>query len=692
MARAIRWQIPFKDLNNTAHTINIYQEGWTGGITQLKGGESPIETEEPTDADVFIPMRLSTGHINIIAESDLSAIFASTSKSRYVTLMRGDSLMWQGYIQPTSNDMRWDAYPMELSIPIQSCLAVLKGEEISADSFGLASIATYIREAITASGMNCELINFPAEWNVSSATATTSSIINAQVLRSAFIDDSNIAEDSPAFRQFVPNNHYDVLEKILTFLGWTIVEVGTSIYLLSTKATRYAVASLSSFGSSTYTTIPIFSYSLPQARGTNHNQSTVPPKHIVSVKTKSKDMTNVIGAVDVSDSDIDKNGRFNMTIQGGWTAIGFDNKSRQLKANVIFYEYQIDYYIDSSGNLQVQYINDDYRHRPFSEFFSGKDADPSGTTPSQLTHYGARAVKWDVFNDGDDNKKSLNYKDSIAVVLSAAHTAGNTPQYKYPSLQQMKDHPILRITSQRPILIKNGIICINFGYDENVGSLNTLMVRMKVGNQYWHRSGGTDTWSTSEAWVSVDAAHDDKTRYDVYPEYNDARGYIIRVPAMLSGNVQIDVAIDPTNRNDFLCCGLQQFNVSIMLPDVDYGKQRREGDTYYANTGVDGENVDVSVDLLTMNKGLPAYNCMYLDNDYLTDQLYFYGTRMRPEVALANRIKDWCSKSRSLLNVTTAYPNFSKISEISIDSSKYTEIARRTFWRDAKTTLTLIEK
>lgn len=122
MAYATRWDIPFKDIQGTLHHIYIQQDGWTGSVTTLQGGDTPIDWDEDNSDDLLKRVRAKTGHIEVIEQSygDLVDLYPTTAKSHRIVVPG----MFFGYIKPQSSTMNWTAGPRVLKFNIVSLLAM----------------------------------------------------------------------------------------------------------------------------------------------------------------------------------------------------------------------------------------------------------------------------------------------------------------------------------------------------------------------------------------------------------------------------------------------------------------------------------------------------------------------------------------------------------------------------------------
>lgn len=130
-----RWTIPFKSLNGTTCTINIYQRGYTGSeVTELsdattlgQGTDEPFFYEEDNDQDLLNVIRTKTGYINLVEHEfgALSELYPATSHDHYVEFLYGSALKFTGFIRATAYENSWQAGPREISLPVVSPLGLL---------------------------------------------------------------------------------------------------------------------------------------------------------------------------------------------------------------------------------------------------------------------------------------------------------------------------------------------------------------------------------------------------------------------------------------------------------------------------------------------------------------------------------------------------------------------------------------
>lgn len=172
MARTIRWTIPFKSLNGTNCRIDIYDEGWSGGATELSpnnvnapgyAARNPIEWQEDEDEDLLSVVRYKTGYIRLIEKSSgsLNSLYPSTNLQHYVEFYYGSTLAFNGYIQAQSFENSWSAPPREVNLPIISPVGVAAGLMMNVVTPGNYTIGSLLKNAIDQLNANYTYVLFP---------------------------------------------------------------------------------------------------------------------------------------------------------------------------------------------------------------------------------------------------------------------------------------------------------------------------------------------------------------------------------------------------------------------------------------------------------------------------------------------------------------------------------------------------
>lgn len=138
MARAKRWTIPFKSLNGTNCRIDIYDEDWSGSVTEIStanqsspgyAADDPFYYEEDNDENLLNVIRSKTGYINLVETSynSLIDLYPETDTEHYVEFYYGSRLDFTGYIQAQAFENQWTASPRSISLPVVSPLGILDG-------------------------------------------------------------------------------------------------------------------------------------------------------------------------------------------------------------------------------------------------------------------------------------------------------------------------------------------------------------------------------------------------------------------------------------------------------------------------------------------------------------------------------------------------------------------------------------
>lgn len=125
MARNIRWFSNFKSLNGTSCTINIYDNDWPAGVTKgVRAAADPFFFEEDDSDDLLNDVvRYRTGYIRLVEQNafgDLADIYPTGIFDRYVEVLYGGTVVFNGYIQVQDFDSEQVPVPRVLEFPVIS--------------------------------------------------------------------------------------------------------------------------------------------------------------------------------------------------------------------------------------------------------------------------------------------------------------------------------------------------------------------------------------------------------------------------------------------------------------------------------------------------------------------------------------------------------------------------------------------
>lgn len=228
---AVRWQIPFKSLRSgETYTVNIHDANYSGTPVTLKGGADPFSTQEDDDDDLFTPIRTQSGYIRIVDDGfaadgstpyNWKDLLPLTDTDRPVTLTNaGGTIVWQGFMQPQNFGGVLYGNPQEREYPVQCALTVTECNDIDVTNHALRNFAYLLNEII--SGIPVISITQIVVQGGSDARQWLLKLVDWQ----NFID---VDADGNIIARY---NHYQCLEDICRFWGWTARTFGQTLYLM----------------------------------------------------------------------------------------------------------------------------------------------------------------------------------------------------------------------------------------------------------------------------------------------------------------------------------------------------------------------------------------------------------------------------------------------------------------------------
>lgn len=228
---AVHWTIPFKSLRSeTLYAVNIHDSNYSGTAVTLTGASNVVTIEEDDSDDMFTPIRRQSGYINIYDDGTINwlSIIPMSSTSRPVTITAGNSVVWQGFLQPQTFAGQLYGDPQVRQLPVCCALSVLDSLDIAAaqpsgvGNFGdiLAYIFGLIRSYLTVG-------------NIHIAGGSVNDWLYKRV------DWANFCEDDAEGTTRAKYTAGQLLEEICKFWGWTARTYGTDIYLTAGDTSLY---------------------------------------------------------------------------------------------------------------------------------------------------------------------------------------------------------------------------------------------------------------------------------------------------------------------------------------------------------------------------------------------------------------------------------------------------------------------
>ena len=225
MARAKKWEIPFKSLNGTSCRIDIYKEGYSGSVTTLSpnnvnapgyAAANPIDWQESDDESLLKVYRYKTGYIRLVEKTNgsLADMYPATNTDHYIEFYYGTTLMFTGYIQAQSFENEFVAAPREISLPIISPLGVGEGIRMQTVTPGNYTIGALLKTCIDQLNGGYTQVLFP---DISPAFAG----VIKSVVPIPFNDEFDYL-DSTSADVYAPSYISEYIEAICNAYGWMV--------------------------------------------------------------------------------------------------------------------------------------------------------------------------------------------------------------------------------------------------------------------------------------------------------------------------------------------------------------------------------------------------------------------------------------------------------------------------------------
>lgn len=312
MAKAVRWQIPFvSSIEKTQYRIDIYdeQDGTWSGVTTLRGGTSPIVTDEDASDDFFAPIRTQTGNIEVCTAIpgggtlSLEDILPENNIARPVRLVSiaadmSEKIEWQGFLSCQAYNQAYTDIPEIIQLPINSVLEAMDSVEVEmADKMMFNRIIAHLLYAMQTitdkSGMDLFT-------NVVTPAYCQDALITKYFYNNVYFTADEVVSGDNIVVEVHSISCKQILSQIAQFFGCCWREVGQDIYMevigeggnytafeFSTFANRY----LNNTGVTMSSPRALLTQNLADCEwmGTGHQKSVLQGKRRVKVSTSLKD-------------------------------------------------------------------------------------------------------------------------------------------------------------------------------------------------------------------------------------------------------------------------------------------------------------------------------------------------------------------------------------------------------------------
>lgn len=636
MAKSLKYTVPFVSLTGVAYEARIYVEGWTGASTTLTAGPSPFSTDEAGD-DWLEPIAMQTGYLRIVCEeADWRDLVPTSPTSHFVTLVeRGqESPLWQGYIQ-------YDTYTHALycgtdvyEYPLCSALSLLENEHLEWTPNRI-TFAALIAEILGKANEDAQWTEICFAGNLSAEAAPSTDLACAVSLVQFFEVEERKEWDgviSYTKDYYKPaKSCLEILEEICKFWGWTLHEVGTSLYFCTPdESADWRVATMEDLPQlvrqstlPTRTRTPL-DYTGLQWMSTDHNISTTNPVKKITIEGDAK------GDEEVIPVDIEKIAQFS-------NLPDYQELERRK------------YYAQCTG--LTRFTN--WRNGGVVTTYIGPEGTNAATRVLLVASgledaYGPVFRKSDTWAQAEDaGKTKYNWKQDIFLGLVKDST------------EDVDGTAILEFFTIREYLCSDCALVISADVQSPTDMTATsthLEMMATIGRYHWD---GTQWQEHGEEWRGVwfpvyigdntDRSTPTKsgsivTTLNYRTPYQGAEGYGMPVTTPMLGVISIAIRWMQYNPNNTGLIRTGQLyslsNLQVKLvPAVDSttGIKPQDHNTYSADgTGMGDSTLDLA--FVTKNNNPVAPQLVSLENAWLQTLSWADGTTERPEEHLLARM------------------------------------------------------
>jgi hypothetical protein len=233
----------FTDIDKHPYDVTVTTTG-SGEVTLTFVNETPFETEMDTSGDIlYEPIKRQSGTLHILTDnlSDYKFdLYSPTAKNTKVIISNEDhKCVFAGYVTPSMYDIGFTHEREELDIDVIDGLSAL--EHYKYTTIGEKRENRSMLEIIMKCLNECEVYNgLYLAKNLHLASGDTSEplsrlYINEQIF---FPDDDQFDSDGNRITDD-DDTMLKVLEKIMTYLGLTMVAEGDEVYILDYDGIRH---------------------------------------------------------------------------------------------------------------------------------------------------------------------------------------------------------------------------------------------------------------------------------------------------------------------------------------------------------------------------------------------------------------------------------------------------------------------
>lgn len=716
MAWNVRWQVQFRSLKGTDYTVNISEQDWTGGVTQLTPSDQPFTTQEDDDDDVFKPIRAQSGYLRVIdATGDLlESLMPENNTQRLVQLMVGTAIKWQGFLQADAYTQPWLEGKVEIELPLKSVLGALEDVVIEAEYFSIyKNVAFLFVQAFTNLGIE------PSNVYVGGDLSNKNSLWTTYINLAKFFTKTEILNGNAVDMEMVGDSYSEVLERVMQLFGLTMREQDGNIYLIHYD---------------TNTSLQVSRYTWQQIVNAANGQTPTKADSEVNVddlmdsiefRDDNTEMGFVMGGkaavvkLDVDTGDIDMielpktdetaDPTFDVRVANGGNVViqahparnnGIETfrywESREhISVGVIYYDGSTISYWDAVASTYAalwQHLM--LRTNHFSTSIEGKQ----GQTFDTPFYTGAIPVRWGQKNEND----TFRLQNGMLLVQEALNNSNPAPH--------LTDMDMYSIKTPASVQLSTGFININFridnfynmhpsgaeadfgGHSDN----NDIRCKLRVGNMWWNGTAWTPTEEMCH--IIMEGAEIDSNKTSDM-NVDEERGWFIPITTDMAGVVEFTIlnSVNDTsgaaNNMQTVHKILTNLEVKFLYP-ANMIASTRNSNTYRQRILTSGfsEEKQIDLEIGTFNNNLNSFTFINnANNEHIESFTYRGNVTERPEEHLLNRMVAQYQRARCRLTAGIQTDLDVMRTVYDKDGKRYFGINADINYRDDKASMKFIE-
>lgn len=675
---AIHWKIPFKSLRSgTDYVVNIYDADYSGDAVVLHGGAQPFITQEDDNEDEFTPIRTQSGYLRIV-DTDYAAdgvtafnwkdLLPVSATSRPVTLTSGQTVVWQGYMQPQTFSGQLFGNPQQREFPLYCPLSVLGAFDYNPGDNSLLSFGELLSDLLEQSGF------------IEHAVIQGGDVIDSW-LQKRFSTRNLIQEDEND--TITPSYTFlSVLEDVCRFFGWTCRVMGDTAYFtcaddaLKQNFVKYGMQDLWDTGrgdTELGEAVDWVATQLGDIFASTDNDDTVVPG--IRKATITADINESPDIIEVDYDRIDVLYAGNTVTQTTYgvttTKYLFTKKAATPNAHTLTFPWSLLQF--SEGG---RFIED-----------------------GQVFEYFASEHIYEYYEDLLAYKHSYNFTTNLYV-------KGDYPNDGY----------LVKMSTRSGYALSNGMIVISartyidandtnddYKHITYVGNGN-LLATLKIGDKYWNGSAWQIGWARfaipigeEGSAVGAQGIGQILSNRDLTSNFPDYEGFGVPVSGSMGGIVEFTIdgfedAVQPYQHGQ-RGLAVENLKVQFLRPTTPSQQDRN----VYTSNGSNLFTDEPTQDLIFASDNNNQFGCGIIlnpDGSYCSGISYTDGSTQHPEQHTVNRMGSYYNTKRRLIRTdvqSNLLGTISPIYKITVDGTVMHPIAISRNWRDDVTRLTLLE-